>query len=181
VELAVLIVATIASIITGVVGLYLQHRNNQHFAEQNRLTVAEAGGSLAVTRRLPGWPLLVTGAMVLSVWAAVGYDYYDRYHPSTADSESKWNSYPLKNVMGKHFVRETVPLDGFAYIDSSFEDVTLTYEGTAPTRLYGIAYPGTKGSTRIRTNNWVVAQTLSIAAQLNSAGGCTTVFSKTDH
>jgi hypothetical protein len=67
VELFLGIIVAIATVIGAVGGLILQHRANQHFADQNRIMIEQAGGKVPQGRiyRPPYWPLIAMGVMVL--------------------------------------------------------------------------------------------------------------------
>lgn len=71
---------------------------------------------------------------MLLTWLGVAVDWHMR-SVSPANDFSQWETYPLKQVRGKHFEAETVKLDGVEYINCVFDNVTFEYEGTAPTRL----------------------------------------------
>jgi len=57
---------------------------------------------------------------------------------------------PLHRIQGKHFNNEQVLLDGTSYVECTFTNVTLIYNGTAPYRL---EYITTAGTVNIRTDN----------------------------
>jgi hypothetical protein len=163
----------VVTVLIGAGGLYLQYVNNKHFAAQNEIMLAQGPkveeGTTA-TRKPPKWPLLAMGAMLLFIWAAVGFDYADRH--------KEWSD-RLEKVEGKHYVRETVPLDGIEYINSTFEDVTFKYEGSGPTRMTNVQFtthevPGAVVNL-LTTNNRIVAMTETILANLNQVAGCTTI------
>jgi len=54
-------------------------------------------------------------------------------------------------VSHHHFKNETVPLDGCAYKQSSFENVTFVYQGKAPFEIDDVEYK--QGTIRTMTSN----------------------------
>jgi hypothetical protein len=62
---------------------------------------------------------------------------------------------PLIQVWQKEFKNQTVTLDGYEYVECSFENVTFQYEGTGPTRL---TLSKITGATRLSTHNLVAGQ-----------------------
>lgn len=48
-----------------------------------------------------------------------------------------WRNRDLAQHWNEIHKGETVKLDGQEYINSTFDDVTFDYEGTAPTRMTG--------------------------------------------
>jgi hypothetical protein len=109
---------------------------------------------------------LLSATLLLLTWAAVGYDYYDRHRPiglwGTFDLE-KWNRYQKKEVAHKTFTNENVVLDGKSFLDCTFENATLTYNGTAPFNFEGNA---AKGSVVIHSDNPALMGFLLFAQQV---------------
>lgn len=62
-------------------------------------------------------------------------------------------------VIGKTFVNERVPLDGYRYDKCTFRNVTFDYNGTTPVQLAG---NNVEGSIGIRSNSLAVAGTVSL-------------------
>ena len=110
---------------------------------------------------------VVIGILLALTWAAVGFDYYDRHYGGA------WYRKPLTQVRDRTFKGRTIQLDGYDYINCTFEDVTFEYEGTAPTRFTGkyIVRPGSWKDVTLRSNNPVVKQTMLITMQLNKIVG----------
>ena len=60
----------------------------------------------------------------------------------------------MPTIRGKSFRNEVVPLDGREYVDCTFTNVTLQYNGTTPIRLVTNRFQGTLG---VRTSNRSIA------------------------
>jgi hypothetical protein len=52
------------------------------------------------------------------------------------------NEPPRNIVAGREFINQRVPLDGMAYRDCTFTNVTFLYSGTAPVEISGSHYKG---------------------------------------
>ncbi|HXX23082.1 MAG TPA: hypothetical protein VEO19_08025 [Terriglobia bacterium] len=179
-ETFLLAVTALATVVGTIGGLILQHRANQHFSEQNRIMIEQAGKEPSKSElkayKPPKWPLLVMGLMVLGIWIAVIFDYYDRHHAPPATTQvPRWDNYKLKQRAHIKYFNETVELDGYEYLDTTFENVTFMYEGTAPTRLTDVHFTHLKtGETtgRIGSHNPLVKQTLLVMQMLTEVSGC---------
>lgn len=140
-ELFVLAIGTVATIVIGIVGLVLQKRSNDHFAVQNRIMLNQAPrGSKKDTSgqqaafKSPRWPLVTMAVMVMLVWAAAAVNYF--YISRPFDPNKAWDdNAPLKRIYHQTFINETIPLDGYSYIDSTFDNVTFEYDGTGPVSI----------------------------------------------
>jgi len=89
------------------------------------------------------------------------------------DSKSSWGQKPLVQVWNKTFKGETVKLDGYEYVNCTFDDVTLEYNGTAPARFDGkmiVRQPEEKVVT-IKSSNKIVQQTMLLMIGLHRALG----------
>ena len=58
---------------------------------------------------------------------------------------------PLRNVHNQEFTRENVPIDGYAYFDCTFTEVTFIYNGTTHFRLDRNTF---NGPVKIKTTNF---------------------------
>jgi hypothetical protein len=177
VELFLLALTAIATVVGTVGGLFLQHRGNKHFEEQNRIMIEQGGGSATQAHiyKPPRWPFIAMALMVLLCWGGAIYDQFQRRSGGQQSLPASWNSYPLKRVEHQRFKNQTVKLDDNEYIDVIFENVTFVYNGKAPTRLNGVQFAPVKPGElagRIGSDNPVVVQTLQLAAAIDAAGGC---------
>ncbi len=81
--------------------------------------------------------------------------------PAAANPNSQtlaWpNPYRPELVVGKYFKSQEVPLDGKAYSNCTFENVTFSYEGTTPVNFNNNTVIG---PPQYKTNNPAVAGTL---------------------
>jgi hypothetical protein len=125
-------------------------------------------------------PNFLAVAVLFLATLVVGYDIYDRHHPSGGDAASwhvSWDATtPLEIVYGSQraFVDETVQLDGKHFIDPAFENVTFVYEGTQPFVMDSpkfILRPGQLGGM-LTSHNPIVTQTIEIMQTLDVAAGC---------
>jgi hypothetical protein len=65
----------------------------------------------------------------------------------------------LAVVDGRSFVNETVPIDGYKYINCTFTNVTFRYNGTTPPEFMNDRFVG---SVWISTGNDAVAATMAV-------------------
>jgi hypothetical protein len=75
----------------------------------------------------------VMAVLVVLVWIpfVVGH-----WPPETfKEMRQKWLAYEYKEVWNQTFINVGVPLDGYHYRESVFENVTFIYNGTAPVKL----------------------------------------------
>jgi hypothetical protein len=161
--------------VIGAVANYVQQREqNQIFREQNQI-FADQGGK-KVPPKKPNWiwlkrywPSMVTVLLILSV----GYDIYDRHHqafgynPNLAWDDKK----PLERVYQGAFANQTVLLDGKNFINPSFENVTLAYNGTGP---FMIEDPTRFVNVQIATRNKVVGEAFRLHCIFVRSQGCNT-------
>ncbi len=138
-EITLLALTLVATVAIGVSGLILQQRNNQHFAHQNAIMIADAEGSpmpKATQTKPPRWPLGVMAAMMLMTWTVAGFDYADRHFPvSYKVQQAKWfeAANTLPTTSGVDLSDKVVNLDGRRFENCTFGDGTiLTYEGEKP-------------------------------------------------
>jgi len=144
--------------------------------------VAGMAGSLYETgtlkaARLPfGYAVFVT-LMSLAAMFVSGYDLYDRhYHgnPLACPGCTAWDdNAPLERIYSEKFENQTVPLDGFHYINPVFDNVTFDYEGVGQSQMDSATFvKRTGGIVRFRSQNKVVGQTVAIIARFAEASGC---------
>jgi hypothetical protein len=85
-----------------------------------------------------------------------------------------WENKPLRQVWNKTFSGETVPLDNYEYVNSTFDNVTFAYEGTAPTRITNSFIrnpePGQRAA-RVVSHNPAVNQTMMLMILLDQLSG----------
>ncbi len=73
--------------------------------------------------------------------------------------------YPLQQIRGKTFKNETVQLDGNEFIDCTFDNVILEFDGQAPFRFTNDHFE-TRSKIEIKSNNPVVRATIGLVAAL---------------
>jgi hypothetical protein len=69
--------------------------------------------------------------------------------------------FPLKQVQGKTFKNETVQLDGNDFVDCTFENVVLKFDGQAPFRLTNVHF---HSKFSIASDNPVIKSTLELTS-----------------
>jgi hypothetical protein len=69
--------------------------------------------------------------------------------------------YPLKEIWGKTFANETVQIDGSAFIDGTFDNVTFRFDGKAPFRFTTGRFPA-HSKFSVTSNNPVVVVTMEL-------------------
>jgi hypothetical protein len=135
------------------------------------------GTRIMKTGNLPTWlkfagsnkflALVVFCGIAMSSWSLyVNYaqkpNLPNAYWPSGAEANK-----PLKQVRQKTFDHETVPLDGYEYIDCTFNDVTFEFEGRSGCGLPGshlvAITPDGKSTYRLKSKNPVVILALQFA------------------
>ncbi len=168
------------TIISGAGGIFLLWQQNQIFKRQNMIFAVQAGQAtmqpepsrLAWLKRY--WPTMVTVFLML----LVGYDIYDRHHPGFGyDPTRAWDdSKPLERVYNAHYVNQSVLLDGKHFINSSFDNVTLVYQGTGGFALENSQFSKHNGelTSRLASSNRIVTSALKLSAQLDEINGCKT-------
>ena len=139
--------------------IYLAWQQNRIFSRQNEIIAAQSKRT-AMQSNIPCtaqvrryWPTLIMLIMI----AATAYDIYDRHHqvfgynPNFAWDDKK----PLERVYQGKFTNETVLLDGKNFINPSFENVTLAYNGTGG---FIVEQPTKFVNVQIATKNKVVGE-----------------------
>jgi hypothetical protein len=79
-------------------------------------------------------------------------------------------THKLKAIANKHFLNETVVLDGMQYIRCAFEHATFVYEGTAPYEMIDcttIRREGSEPNFTIRSSNPIVGASLMLNFKLS--------------
>lgn len=174
----------VSTIVLGGLGLWLQHRGNQHFSEQNRIMIEQMGASRRsktdkdkmLAYKPPRWPMIVMAVMVVVVWTAVAVNYL--YVRRPFDPNKAWDDKaPLKQIYHRTFMDETVPLDGYYYHDCVFDNVTLEYEGKGGVGLDNIHFVLHNGRllVRVASKDKVVTQAFKLNTMLDQVAGCGTV------
>jgi hypothetical protein len=69
--------------------------------------------------------------------------------------------YPLKEIRGKALQNGTVQIDGNAFIDCTFDNVTFRFDGKAPFRFTTDRFPP-HSKFSITSNNLVVVATMEL-------------------
>lgn len=140
-------------------------------------------------------PVLATAVLTLLLFAAVGYDIYDRHywpwkipnldeaHPiATLDSKqmevyrrllsmsNDWDTYKYTTIYGRNFSHETVVLDGRRFVNCNFDSVTMVFEGTAPFLFDGQTNHGTGPETKIESSVAQIKGILSLYQTLGRPG-----------
>jgi len=69
--------------------------------------------------------------------------------------------FPLKEIREKTFKNETVELDGNAFIDCTFDNVTLKFDGQAPFRFTNSHFDN-RSKYQITSNNPVISSTIEL-------------------
>jgi hypothetical protein len=95
--------------------------------------------------------VLILGSLV---WSSVALFVARDYRKTDWMGEDpRWKMYKKQSVVGRHFSRENVQLDGKHYIDCTFEETTLVYDAQAPYELTNSTFVGTtnfkSGNARI--------------------------------
>jgi hypothetical protein len=113
---------------------------------------------------------------LLATWALLGYDIYDRHHPSFGyDPSMAWDDKaPLEKIYNRRFSNETVALDGRHFISPVFDNVTFYYEGRGGVFLEDPTYTLHDGKmgTRLASRNKIVTMTMKLEDNLHKASGC---------
>ena len=82
----------------------------------------------------------------------------------------RWREGRLKQVAGKEFVNQEVPLDGIEYIDCVFDGVTFVYNGTGKTGISGKsiikAKPDGKPNIQFKTESPIVGSAFLIFQEM---------------
>jgi hypothetical protein len=183
VEMLLLAITALATVVGTAGGLYLQHRGNKHFAEQNRIMIEQSpkpSRSGAMSYKPPYWPLVAMVVMVFLTVVIAGYDYFDRHRFSVKPTQSTdwnaWTDQKLKRVSHQTYSNETVQLDGYEFIDTTFDNVYFMYEGRAPVRFTNVHFknpskPGVEVA-RFGSNNPVVKTAIQVVEIVAEVSGC---------
>jgi len=178
VDLFLGIVVTIATVVGVIATIIQQRQSNRHFAEQNRIMIAQGGGKVSETPvyKPPAWPLVAMIVMVLLCWGAALYGHYqNRPAQDFQKLGEEWDKYDLKKIANLSYSHETVHLDGYEYINTNFDNVTFWYDGKAPTRFTDVHFVNLKKgemNLRVGSSNPVVKQSLLVARELQGIAGC---------
>jgi hypothetical protein len=162
-------------------------------------TLFGVGGYIVFEHALWGWIFMVAGlgglvlgvieklgnvrlssgiwiVAILATWAGIGYDIYDRHHPSFGINPNlAWDdNKPLTRIYPRTFTNETVVLDGKLFINPIFDSVTFVYNGTGPIGVNNATFVKHNGEmrTRIISNNKIVTTIMQMYGTLAAAEGC---------
>ena len=69
--------------------------------------------------------------------------------------------FPFTEIRGKTFKNETVQLDGNAFIDCTFDNVTLKFDGQAPFRFTNDHFEE-RSKLQITSNNPIIKSTIQL-------------------
>jgi hypothetical protein len=114
------------------------------------------------------WPWLV--AIVAVTILAAGPAVYRLVYFGSFTHENvaflKWPSpYNPTSVVAKHFTRERVPLDGYAYSGCTFNEVTFVYNGTTTIQM---SHSTIIGESSLTTDNPAVTGTIFLLRGLGA-------------
>jgi hypothetical protein len=73
-------------------------------------------------------------------------------------------------ILNRMFTNEDVQLDGYEYVNCTFENVTFYYNGTAASRMTNITF-SPNSTIRLMTKNPIIQQTMIIMDTLQKATG----------
>ena len=105
------------------------------------------------------WVLICALALVTGL--AGGKMGFAGENPNTQSVGNFRDDYPLKEIRAKTFKNETVQLDGNAFIDCTFDNVTFKFDGEAPFGFTNDHFsPNSKYA--ITSNNPVVKATIGL-------------------
>jgi hypothetical protein len=105
------------------------------------------------------WVLICAFALVIGLAAA-----QMALAEESSNTQSLTNfreDYPLKEIRGKTFQNETVQIDGNAFVDCTFDNVTFRFDGKAPFRFTTDHFPP-HSKFNITSNNPVVIATMEL-------------------
>lgn len=110
-------------------------------------------------------------AFVLFFVYAVGPQIYKRagITPSNQDGPASIienANIPLRQIIGKHFKNEVVPVDGYWFINCTFENVTFEYNGGSAK----MDNPNPKGTFALKTTNGTVNGSVCLLKMLGQLG-----------
>ena len=98
-------------------------------------------------------------ALALFIGPAVGQMALPEQGASTQSPSNFRDDFPFKEICGKTFKDETVQLDGNAFIDCTFDNVILRFEGDAPFRFTNDHFTG---KFSLASDNPVVKTTMEL-------------------
>jgi hypothetical protein len=104
---------------------------------------------------------LIVGSLVWST-AAV-YFSSDYRKTDWMGHDSRWKMFDKQKVVGRHFIREAVTLDGNHFINCTFEETTLIYNALAP---YELTSPTFIGTTNIKSDNARIGALITLMSRL---------------
>jgi hypothetical protein len=105
----------------------------------------------------PLWVLIC--ALALVIGSATGQMALAEQSANTQSLTNFRDDYPFKEFRGKTYKDETVQIDGNDFIDCTFDNVILRFDGQAPFRFTNDHFTG---KFELATNNAVVKATMEL-------------------
>lgn len=132
-DIVILVSAIITAIagIMSIAGVNLRSFGKSPMPTESQELTSQAGGK----RRTRLWTAL--GFSILSI-LLFGVDIYQRSNPKFEYKETA----KFDLVSHRHFINETVSLDGYEYSDCTFTNVTFQYNGTTAIRFHDNHFEG---------------------------------------
>jgi hypothetical protein len=93
---------------------------------------------------------------VCCFWLVIYY-----FNPPATLSVRKWPSYEFSQVADKTYKDTTIIVDGYHFINCTFDHVTFRYKGTAPVQFTDAHFPT---APAIRSSNPIVTNVMRISA-----------------
>ena len=103
------------------------------------------------------WVLI--SAIALVVGLAAGQTVLAEQSANTQSLTNFRDDYPFKEYRGKTYKDETVQIDGNDFVDCTFDNVVLRFDGQAPFRFTNDHF---NGKFSLTTNNPVVKATMEL-------------------
>jgi hypothetical protein len=112
----------------------------------------------------PLWALICALALVIGL--AAGQMALAEQSANTQSLTNFRDDYPFKEYRGKTYKDETVQIDGNNFVDCTFDNVVLRFDGQAPFRFTNDHF---NGKFSLTTNNPVVKSTMELMASFIKA------------
>ena len=103
------------------------------------------------------WALISVLALVIGLIA--GRMGFVGQTPNSLSLANFRTDFPLSQIRAKTFRNETVQIDGNDFIDCTFDNATLKFEGTAPFRFTNDHF---NGKINLTSNNPVITATIGL-------------------
>ena len=111
------------------------------------------------------WVLICALALVIGL--ATGHIVLAEQNTNTQPSTNFRPDYPLTEIRGKAFKEETVQLDGNNFVDCTFNNVVLKFDGQAP---FSFTNDHFTGKFSLTSSNPVVKTTIELMDSFIKAG-----------